>query len=131
MLQTNSSNEGDGKKDGFELTSSERTFLRDPLFQRLRRSKLVEWSFAYLAGAWLLLQAMDIFSDVWAWPLEIQKAITILVAVGLIPTIAVAWFRDTQGRRWTWAKASIADMLVIGLILFVIALAVKGMEQLS
>ena len=40
----------------------------DTLWNTLRRRKLVQWALAYLAGAWVLLQFLDIMAGIYDWP---------------------------------------------------------------
>lgn len=34
----------------------------------LRQRKLVQWAIAYLAGAWVLLQVLDMAAGSYGWP---------------------------------------------------------------
>ena len=66
-------------------------------WERIRRSKVMESCFAYGAGGFVLLEAMDVFSGVWGWPLLVQKLFTLVLALGLLMAAAVAWFQS-EGR---------------------------------
>ena len=83
------------------------------LWERVRRSMLAEWCLAYSATAFVVLEAMDVFSDVWGWPLAIQKLITVLLGLGLVITAALAWFRSEGGGAKGWCLACGIDLLII------------------
>ena len=38
------------------------------IWDRLRRRKVVQWSVAYVAAAWALLQGLEFLSDIYDWP---------------------------------------------------------------
>ncbi|HSH74902.1 MAG TPA: hypothetical protein VLA09_04445 [Longimicrobiales bacterium] len=73
--------------------------LPEPPLQRLGRRKLVQWTVAYLAVAWLLLQLTDVLSEIWTWPLTLQRAVSLVLGMGLFPAIVIAWFHGEKGRQ--------------------------------
>ncbi len=44
------------------------------LLQRLKERKLVQWALAYLAGAWVVLQVLDLLGQNFAWPSTIVRS---------------------------------------------------------
>mgnify|MGYP001029058354 CR=1 FL=1 len=42
--------------------------------QELKRRKMAQWGLAYLAGAWLVLQLVDILGDQFGWAVEGRPA---------------------------------------------------------
>jgi hypothetical protein len=52
--------------------SSQRSPLVSSFFARLKERKLVQWTLAYLAGAWVVLQVMDVAADPLGWPDSVQ-----------------------------------------------------------
>lgn len=87
------------------------------MLNRLRDRKLIQWASAYLAGAWLALQVLDILGDKFAWPLAIQQGIIILLAFGLPiggPAIAVVPFAsqgDSDAESAAFARGIHADLV--------------------
>ena len=55
----------------------------DNLWSRLRRRKLVQWGFAYAAGAWGLLQGLAYVSSTLDWPAQSAKAHGLALLIGL------------------------------------------------
>ena len=79
----------DGPKDG-EGSS---------IWNRLRRRKVVQWTLAYAAGAWGLLQGLQFVVDAFEWPNRVLKLGTVAALVGLPLVVAIAWFRGERGAQ--------------------------------
>ena len=52
-----------------------------PRLERLRQRKLIQWTVAYLAGAWVLLQVLEFMRGQFDWPTTIVPALTVFLAV--------------------------------------------------
>ncbi|MFQ5890672.1 MAG: hypothetical protein ACE5JR_11550 [Gemmatimonadota bacterium] len=73
--------------------------MAPPLIERVRRRKLVQWTLAYLGGAWLLLQLLSLLGEQFGWPLSLLRSVTILLAVGLLAVLVAAWYHGEKGRQ--------------------------------
>ncbi len=69
--------------------------LRDRLMDR----KLVQWILAYLGIAWLMLQLNDVLSEIWGWPAQFQQAVSLILGLGAVPALVVAWYHGEKGRQ--------------------------------
>lgn len=69
------------------------------LLDRLRSRKVIQWALAYLAGAWLVLQVLELLAEVYGWPPRILRLGVPLLAVGLLATLVLAWFHGEQGQQ--------------------------------
>ncbi len=69
------------------------------LFQRLRERKLVQWALAYAAGAFALLQGVDIVAQRFGWPESIERALIVALAVGFFIALVVAWYHGEKGAQ--------------------------------
>lgn len=69
------------------------------LLRRLEDRKLVQWAFAYLAGAWLVLQVMDVLGELFDWPLALQRTVFTVLAVGFFIALVIAWFHGERGQQ--------------------------------
>jgi serine/threonine-protein kinase len=89
----------------------------DDVFERLRQRKLVQWSLAYLAGAFALIQMLDIVGQHFAWPDWIARATIVAAGVGFFVTLVLAWYHGERG-----------EQRVTGMELFIVAivLAIGG-----
>jgi adenylate cyclase len=80
---------------------------------RLRQSKLVQWAIAYLAAAWVLLQAIDLAVDSYDWPHGVMRIAFGLIALGFVVALVLAWYQGEKG----WQRVSSAELLLIALVL--------------
>jgi TolB-like protein len=61
------------------------------LFTELKRRNVFRIGIAYTVAAWLLLQITDVVTPILELPTWIPKAILLLIAIGFIPALIVAW----------------------------------------
>jgi TolB-like protein len=87
---------------------------RVSVLSRLRERKVVQWSLAYVAGAWGLLQGLAYLSATFEWPGPLQRLATIAVAIGLPISIVLAWYHGDRGQqRATRVEIAILTLLVL------------------
>jgi TolB-like protein len=82
-------------------------------FQRLRQRKLVQWTIAYVAAAFALLQGIDIVAQQFGWPDGVRRGITIALGAGFFVTIVLAWYHGERGTQ----RVTTAELLIIALLL--------------
>jgi TolB-like protein/tetratricopeptide (TPR) repeat protein len=87
---------------------------------RIKERKLFQWAFAYLAGAWLILQVLDLMAQPFAWPDLVMRAATVLLGIGFFAVLVLAWYHGEQGRQ----KASGVELLMLAGILLIAGVAV-------
>jgi len=82
------------------------------IWDRLRRRKVVQWTLAYAAGAWGLLQGLQFVVDAFEWPNRVLKLGTVAALVGLPLVVAIAWFRGERGaQRVTRKELAVVTLL--------------------
>ncbi|MDX1396890.1 MAG: tetratricopeptide repeat protein, partial [Gemmatimonadota bacterium] len=69
------------------------------LYQRLSERKIFQWAVAYLAGAWLVLQVLDVFGDRWGLTVAVARTIDVALVVGFVATMLLAWYHGERGRQ--------------------------------
>lgn len=69
------------------------------VLERLKQRKLVQWAFAYLAGAWVLLQVADTLGDNFGWPRAVFQSLAAFLGVGFFAALILAWYHGEQGRQ--------------------------------
>ncbi len=69
------------------------------LWDRLRQRKLVQWALAYLAGAWAVLQVLDLAADSYHWPDTVMHLAFGVLALGLVITLLLAWYHGERGQQ--------------------------------
>ena len=84
-------------------------------WERLKQRKLVQWSIAYVAGAFALLQGTDIVAQQFGWPESLQRGLTLALVLGFFVTLVLAWYHGERGIQ----KVSGTELLVLALVLAV------------
>jgi serine/threonine-protein kinase len=84
-------------------------------FQRLKERKLVQWALAYLAGAWVLVEATGHVVNQFQWPPIIGQVVTIIAFFGFFVVLVIAWYHGEKGRQWV----SGPELLIIALLLLI------------
>ena len=69
------------------------------LADRIMERKVAQWTVAYLAGAWLVLQLIDVLADVWALSILIQQLVSLVLGLGIMPALVVAWYHGEKGKQ--------------------------------
>jgi TolB-like protein len=97
------------------------------LLQRLKERKLFQWALAYLAGAWLVFQGIEVLAEPWNLPQSIIRAIHVLLGIGFVLVLVLAWYHGERGRQ----RVSGPELLMIAALLAIAAilLAVLGPEE--
>ena len=83
------------------------------LFERLRQRKVVQWTLAYAAFAFALLQGLDIIAQQFGWPDGVRRGITILLLVGFFITLVLAWYHGERGAQ----RVTGTELLILALLL--------------
>ena len=65
--------------------------------QRMRDRKVVQWALAYLATAWVLVQAFDLVGQQFGWPTPVLRSFTVLLGFGFLPALVIAWYHGEKG----------------------------------
>lgn len=93
----------------------------------LRERKVVQWTLAYLAGAWAVLQILDVLSDRFSWPAIVFRAATAVLGVGFFAALIIAWYHGEQGRQ----RATGPELVMLACVLFIagVAAALIGPER--
>lgn len=77
---------------------------------RLKQRKLVQWSIAYVAFAFALLQGMDMVAERFGWPDGLMRGVFIAAAVGLPIVLVLAWYHGIQ-------RVGGVELLILALLL--------------
>lgn len=81
--------------------------------QLLKQRKLVQWTLAYGAAAFALLQGIDIVAQRFAWPDSIERLLIVAACVGFFPVLVLAWYHGERGaQRMTGTELVILALLL-------------------
>ena len=64
-----------------------------------KQRKVFQWSVAYLAGAWLLVQLLDVVGTHWGISANVARILDVILVIGFFITLVVAWYHGDQGRQ--------------------------------
>jgi len=94
------------------------------LLQRLKERKLVQWTLAYLAGAFVVVQLLDAVADPLGLSSAVHLGILTVLIVGFFITLVLAWYHGEKGRQ----RVSGPELLMVAPLLVVagVALAMLG-----
>ena len=80
---------------------------------RLKQRKLVQWSLAYVAAAFALIQVLDVVAHQFGWPDDLQRGSTLVLVVGFFVAIVLAWYHGERGAQ----KVSSTEIVILALLL--------------
>ena len=83
------------------------------LLQTLKERKLVQWAIAYAAIAFALLQGLDIVAQRFAWPVQVERVLIVLLVLGFFVTVVLVWFHGERGAQ----RVSGVELAILGLLL--------------
>ncbi len=100
------------------MAAASESVARRPFLQTLKERKLVQWALAYLAGAWVALQVVDVVEEPWHLAEWMTRSIQALLVVGFFVTFVVAWYHGEKGRQ----KVSGPELIMIAALLAIAGL---------
>src|SRR5437868_14395300 len=81
--------------------------------ERLKQRKLVQWTVAYIAAAFALLQGVDVVAQRFGWPEQTMRLVIIALSVGMFVTLVLAWYHGERGAQ----RVTGAELLIVALLL--------------
>jgi|GEM_PF-2652233 len=71
----------------------------EALLQGVNERALLQWTLVYLAGAWVVLQAVNFASEQLGWSPLIPQGMALLAFVGFFVMLVVTWYHGKRGRQ--------------------------------
>lgn len=85
--------------------------MTSSLWQRLKERKVVQWSLAYLAGSWALLEAVSVLAEPFGLAVDpTTRALAVLLVWGFLGTLVLAWFHAEKGRQ----SVTVLELVLLG-----------------
>ena len=81
--------------------------------RQLRQRKLVQWSLAYIAAAFAVIQGVDVVAGHFDWPASSMRYLILAFVVGFFVAVAMAWYHGERGAQHVGG----AEILIIALLL--------------
>jgi pimeloyl-ACP methyl ester carboxylesterase len=105
-------------EDANAADAASESVARRPFLQTLKERKLVQWALAYLAGAWVTLQVVDVVEGPWHLAEWMTRSVQVLLVIGFLVALVVAWYHGEKGRQ----KVSGAELIMIAALLAIAGL---------
>ena len=81
--------------------------------QRLKERKFVQWTVAYCASAFALVQLLDIVAQRFEWPAYVMRLTFIALAIGFFVVLVLAWYHGERGAQ----RVTGTELLILALLL--------------
>ena len=91
-----------------------------PPFDEIRQRKLVQWGFAYLGAAWLIVQVLNAADSEYDLSSFFVRGVHILLVVGFIAALVLAWYHGERGAQ----KVSGIELAILSVLLFIAGVGV-------
>ena len=85
------------------------------IWTTLRRRKVVQWTVAYSAGGWVLLQVLGFAADTYGWPTIVAQLAMLGLALGLPVVVTLAWFHGERSQQ----RVSGRELAILTVLLLV------------
>ncbi len=86
----------------------------------MRGSKVVEWVLGYLATGFVILEATNVLSGIWGWPVGLERGISLGLGLSVFPISVIAWHHGEKGRQ----QVTASELLTVGSMVLVIVAAI-------
>jgi TolB-like protein len=84
------------------------------VWTRIKEHKIAQWTLAYAAAAYALLDGTKIVSDTFEWPHLVARTVTVLLFLGLPLVVTLAWYHGHRAlRRVSGAELTIITVLLV------------------
>jgi TolB-like protein len=87
----------------------------DDFLERLKQRKLVQWTLAYLAAAFALVQVLDIVAQRFGWPESTIRVVIVALCAGFFVAVVLAWYHGEHGAQ----RVSGVELLILALLLLI------------
>ena len=72
----------------------------------------MQWALAYLAGAWMVMQLVDVLGSRWGIGVYWARVIDLLLVLGLLITLVISWFHGAKGPQ----RVSSIELIIVALV---------------
>jgi adenylate cyclase len=93
-------------------------------YDSLKQRKLFQWAVAYLAGAWVLMQLVDVLGSRWGVSDGAARIMDVSLIVGFFVTLVIAWYHGDRGQQ----RVSGPELFIIAALLAIGGLALAFLD---
>ncbi|MCI0434279.1 MAG: hypothetical protein L0271_11680, partial [Gemmatimonadetes bacterium] len=87
------------------------------VLQRLRQRKIGQWAIAYILVAVGVYELLGNVAGNFGWPAFVLRAATVLLAVGFLATLVIAWYHGEKGHQ----RVTLIELFILGTLLLIAA----------
>jgi serine/threonine-protein kinase len=88
--------------------------LTEPVWARIKRHKVVEWTLAYVAFAYAALHGVQMLREAFEWPLLVSRLTVFALVLGAPLAVTLAWYHGHRARhRISGQELSILIVLLL------------------
>jgi Tol biopolymer transport system component len=100
-----------------------------PFLEKLRQRRMIQWLIAYLASAWIIIEAAELFADIFFISPALLQGLVWLLVFGFFAALVLAWFHGEKNRqRVSGLEAALLALIIVAAGIF---LAVYDYEVTS
>jgi serine/threonine-protein kinase len=85
------------------------------VWRRIKDHKIVQWTAAYAAFAFVALHVTTLVSDAYDWPHVVVRTVILVLTIGLPMAPILAWYHGVRALR----RVSIPEVILIALLLVI------------
>jgi hypothetical protein len=82
-------------------------------FRRMKERKLLQWALAYLAGAFVVFQGVEVLAEPWGLSPGVQRTVHVLLLLGFFIALVIAWYHGEKDQQ----RVTGTELLIIALLL--------------
>ena len=84
------------------------------VWTRIKEHKIAQWTLAYSAAAYALLDGTKIVGDAFDWPHEVLRVVTVLLILGLPLVVTLAWYHGHRAlHRVSGPELTVITVLLV------------------
>ncbi len=103
---------------------------RQSLAEKLKQRKVVQWSLAYIAAAWIVAQVIEIVAGPWGIPAGWIRTLHLALVGGLPIAIILSWFHGERGEQRI-GSAEVAALAIVLLVMGIGFLVIDPVDDRS
>lgn len=85
-------------------------------FRQVLERRVVPWLLAYLAGAWVVLEATSYMVRHFGWSPAVERILPVVLGFGALSTIVLAWYHGAAGwQQWKARELILHGAIAVGL----------------
>lgn len=79
------------------------------ILNSLKKRKIGQWSLAYAAGAWIIIQIIDVMGGRWGVGETLARSVDVTLITGFFLVVTVAWYHGDKGHQ----KVVMTELLLV------------------